>query len=82
MTEQVQVQPSTLEFTDIDNATRIIKAALERGAFQAEEMSGVAAVYDKFCVFRDEVVAANAQQEAGPQEGDVVEPVAPVEGAE
>ena len=81
MTEQVQVQPSTLEFTDIDNATRIIKAALERGAFQAEEMSGVAAVYDKFCVFRDEVVAANAPR-AEPQEGDVVEPVAPVEGAE
>ena len=81
MTEQVQVQPSTLEFTDIDNATRIIKAAIERGAFQAEEMSGVAAVYDKFCVFRDEVVAANAPQRS-PQEGDVVEPVAPVEGAE
>ena len=83
MTEQVQVQPSTLEFTDIDNATRIIKAAIERGAFQAEEMSGVAAVYDKFCVFRDEVVAANAPRGfAEPQEGDVVEPVAPVEGAE
>ena len=45
-------------------------------------MSGVAAVYDKFRVFRDEVVAANAPQEAEPQEGDVVEPVAPVEGAE
>ena len=82
MTEQVQAQPSTLEFTDIDNATRIIKAAIDRGAFQAEEMSGVAAVYDKFRVFRDEVVAANAPQEAEPQEGDVVEPVAPVEGAE
>lgn len=73
MTEQVQAQPSTLEFTDIDNATRIIKAAIERGTFQAEEMSGVAAVYDKFRAFRDEVVASQ-QAQAAPQEGDVVDP--------
>ena len=81
MTEQVQAQPATLEFADIDNATRIMKAAIERSAFQAEEMSGVAAVYDKFRIFRDEVIAKQ-QAEAAPQEGDVVEPAAPVEGAE
>ena len=80
MTEQVQ-QTAGLELADIANATQIMKAAIERGVFRAEEMSGVVAVYDKFRIFRDEVIAKQ-QAEAAPQEGDVVEPAAPVEGAE
>lgn len=61
MTEQVQTQEAvTLEIADIANATQIMKAAIERGVFQAEEMSGVAGVFDKFNKFLAEVQAQAA----------------------
>ena len=45
-----EASPSvTLE--DLTNAARIIGAAMERGAFKAQEMSGVAKVYDKISEF-------------------------------
>lgn len=66
MTEQVQAPEVTLEIVDIANATQIMKAAIERGVFQAEEMSGVAGVFDKFAAFIKQVEAqTQAEQEAG-----------------
>lgn len=66
MTEQVQ-QTAGLELADIANATQIMKAAIERGVFRAEEMSGVAGVFDKFNAFLAQIEAqqkAQAQAEA------------------
>lgn len=64
MTEQVQAQEVTLEIADIANATQIMKAAIERGVFQAEEMSGVAGVFDKFSTFIAQVQAQAAAEQA------------------
>jgi hypothetical protein len=36
---------------DLANAAQIIGAAIERGAFKAPEMSGVAKIYDKITNF-------------------------------
>lgn len=44
------VNPS-VTLDDLANAARIIGAAIERSAFKAPEMSGVAAVYDKITNF-------------------------------
>ena len=64
MTEQVQ-QTAGLELADIANATQIMKAAIERGVFRAEEMSGVAGVFDKFNAFLAQIEAQQkAQAEA------------------
>ena len=40
-----------LEMVDIVNAAKIIEAAIERSAFKAGEMSGVAATFDKFAAY-------------------------------
>lgn len=69
MTEQVQ--QAGLDLMAIANATKIMKAAIERGVFQAEEMSGVAGVYDQFRAFLAEVEAqqaASAEAEEGTAE--------------
>ncbi len=68
MTQETQATqaPVELEIVDIVNATKIIKAALERSAFQAEELSQVAGVFDKFNAFvaQAEANAKAAQAEA------------------
>ncbi|AUS02977.1 hypothetical protein NVP2275O_396 [Vibrio phage 2.275.O._10N.286.54.E11] len=52
-----------IDVVDIVNATRIIEAAIDRGTFKANEMSGVAGVYDKFASFvkQQEELAAEAE---------------------
>lgn len=70
MTEQTQASEITLEIVDIANATQIMKAAIERGVFQAEEMSGVASVYDKFRVAVAQIQASAASEEAPVAETD------------
>lgn len=67
--EEVQAQEPQLEIVDIVNATKIIKAAIERGVFQADEMSGVAGVYDKFAAFVGHL-EAQAAAEAGANEAE------------
>lgn len=77
MTEQVKAPEVTLEIVDIANATQIIKAALERGVFQAEELSGVAGVYDKFRAFMTQVEEqAKAAQEVAETETKDIDAVA------
>ena len=56
---------NSITVTDISDATQIIKAAIERGVFKAEEMSGIARVFDKFSHFMSEQQAlAQAQAQA------------------
>lgn len=69
MTEQVQ-QTAGLELVDIANATQIMKAAIERSVFRAEEMSGVASVFDKFTAFLAHI---EAQQKAEAEAAQVAE---------
>lgn len=71
MTQSTQTQDVSLEIADIANATQIIKAAIERQTFQAEEMSSVAGVFDKFAAFMTQVEAsAKAEKEAAEAAGE------------
>lgn len=71
--DQVAETPANepqLEIVDIVNAAKIIKAAIERGVFQAEEMSGVAGVYDKFAAFVGHLEAQASEERAGDEAGE------------
>ncbi len=66
--QQAPSEDIQLTFEDIHDAARIIEAALERSTFKAGELSGVAAVYDRFAAF---VNAQISDQEAeAPTEDD------------
>lgn len=76
-----QTQGVNLEIVDLQNATNIMKAAIERGGvFSADEMVDVTAVYAKFASFLKAVAEQQAAAQAAAQEEGAGEESAPVEG--
>jgi len=58
-------QPQSITIADLDVVKKIIELAAARGAFRAEEMTDVGAMYDKLSVFLQAVIEqAQAQQTA------------------
>jgi len=63
VTEPVDGAPTPeLTVNDLNNLKQILEAAVRRGAFQAGELSGVGAAYDKLDTFL-KAVAAQSKQE-------------------
>lgn len=56
-------QPQSITIADLDVVKKIIELAAARGAFRAEEMTDVGAMYDKLSVFLQAVIE-QAQQTA------------------
>lgn len=56
-TEQTTEQQATPELTvnDLNNVKAIIEAAVRRGTFNANEISGVGAAYDKLTTFLNSI---------------------------
>ena len=72
-----QSKEVVLEIADIANATQIMKIAIERSAFAADDMSAVAGVYDKFKAFMLQIEAqTKAEQEAQANEAEQAPAVA------
>jgi hypothetical protein len=63
-TNNVPAQTSGVTLNDITFLVNVVEIVAQRGAFKAEELSTVGAVYDKVKAF-----IANAQQAAQPTEG-------------
>lgn len=67
MTENTQVEQSSTEQTpeltvnDLNNLRQIIEAAVRRGTFNAGEISGVGAAYDKLNSFLTAVAKQNQE---------------------
>jgi len=57
------VAPAELTVTDLQNIRSIIDAASRRGAFQAAEMSGIGAVYNKLDAFLNSIAPAGPEQQ-------------------
>ena len=57
------VAPAELTVTDLQNIRSIIDAASRRGAFQAAEMSGIGAVYNKLDAFLNSIAPAGTEQQ-------------------
>jgi len=58
-------QPQSITIADLDVVKKIIELAAARGAFRAEEMTEVGAMYDKLSAFLQAVIdQAQAQQTA------------------
>jgi|LauGreDrversion4_2_1035121.scaffolds.fasta_scaffold06344_3 hypothetical protein len=57
------VAPAELTVTDLQNIRSIIDAASRRGAFQASEMAGVGAVYNKLDAFLNSIAPAQPEQQ-------------------
>jgi len=56
---------------DLDTLRNIVALATERGAFRANELSEIGAVYDKLSIFLDAVLAqAQAEAAQAAQTGD------------
>ena len=47
------IQEQTLTIADIANLKQIVEVATTRGAFQANELSQIGAVYDRVCTWLD-----------------------------
>jgi hypothetical protein len=56
-------QPQSITIADLDVVKKIIELAAARGAFRAEEMTDVGAMYDKLSAFLQAVVAQAQQAE-------------------
>ncbi|NBO28001.1 MAG: hypothetical protein EBX47_05270 [Synechococcaceae bacterium WB8_1B_057] len=55
-TEQTSEQPTPeLTVNDLNNVKAIIEAAVRRGTFNANEISGVGAAYDKLTTFLNSI---------------------------
>jgi hypothetical protein len=69
-TNQVQqeARPAELSVKDLVNIRAVVDTAVRRGAFSAEEVSAVGAVYDKLNAFLNAVQAANADQTSTAEE--------------
>jgi len=61
---EVQTPPSSVTINDIAFLVQIVEIVAQRGAFKAEELSTVGAVYDKVKAF-----ITSATQSAQPTEG-------------
>ena len=58
-------QPQTITIADLDIIKKIIELSAARGAFRAEEMTEIGAMYDKLTGFLQAVIEqTQAQQEA------------------
>jgi len=58
-------QPQTITIADLDIIKKIIELSAARGAFRAEEMTEIGAMYDKLSGFLQAVIEqTQAQQEA------------------
>jgi hypothetical protein len=58
-------QPQSITIADLDIIKKIIELSAARGAFRAEEMTQVGAMYDKLSAFLQAVIEqTQAQQEA------------------
>ena len=68
----MNTQPE-INVTDIFNAQQIIKVAMERGTFKAEEYSQVGSVFDKLSQYlkavQEQVQAQQESQEPTPAQG-------------
>jgi hypothetical protein len=60
MTEETQANPISLTVQDIAFLLQIVETCTQRGAFRAEELTSIGAVYDKVKSF----ITANTQQPA------------------
>jgi len=56
-------QPQSITIADLDVVKKIIELAAARGAFRAEEMTDVGAMYDKLSAFLQAVVTQAQQAE-------------------
>ena len=67
MTDSTEpVQPASITIQDIGFLLQIVETCSQRGAFRAEELSSIGAIYDKVRQF----LAANIPQpETTPEEG-------------
>jgi len=57
-------QPQSITISDLDQIKQIIDVATQRGAFRAEELSHVGAVYDRLVAFLAAIVAQAQAQES------------------
>ena len=62
-TPEVPAEEPKLSFTDLTNLSEIIRVAQSRGAFKAEEMSQVGAVFDNLNKFLALIAANNKAAE-------------------
>ena len=56
-------QPQSITISDLDQIKQIIDVATQRGAFRAEELSHVGAVYDRLVAFLATIVAQAQESE-------------------
>jgi len=64
-TTEVAATPPSITITDIAFLVQIVETVAQRGAFRADELSSVGAVYDKVKAF---IVANNPQPEQTTEE--------------
>lgn len=62
ITEQTQPQEVAISLNDLGTLANIINLATTRGAFKANELSTIGAVYDKLNAFLVAATAQNAPQ--------------------
>jgi hypothetical protein len=62
MEHQTTSDQPTLEISDLKLAAEIIATCTQRGAFRANEMSTVGALYDRLTAFTNAATAANATE--------------------
>lgn len=68
--QEAQQEPVVITIQDLDIATRIIGASIERGAIKAAEAEDVGRIWKKLAAFVQQAAAASQEQGANQEAGE------------